>query len=414
MSNFLYDTIFTNYASSKLANKLAGSASPLNLIVIKIGDGDNTLSVNKSSLSSAMYTLNVTDAVVSDNSVIFTAEIPEAIKGIKITEIGLFDVSDGRERLFSYSKVDAVKPEDLGYQLVVELNLTLRTVNFNPELLHVQVTESESATKRDYSALEDTFLYIETNLERIIDYNTTEIGKFLPQVIYKNEQALSEILKGSSFASRYFNILNMFGSQVKDCYFISDENFLYYSINDMANSNAYVDIYSNQIKTYGDFINFSGQNTLAFTVKLGKNEINVPIINKISDDEIQDPYFTFNLINGEYLEFKLYGDEIYSFKCYLSIQELINIQENYNTYTIVLNSMGAPSANFYINDELMTIDETSARMEVPDNSGYPLRNFVIDDGITKIGQNLAIKNIVYLSRLISDLDVHVLNTILSA
>ena len=104
MPNYLYNTVFTNYALRKLANDLANPSyaySPYNLIVVKIGDGDNTIDLDRKNLSRTICALNITDVKVTNTYVTFTCEIPEEVEGVNITEIGLFDIIDCQEKLFT-------------------------------------------------------------------------------------------------------------------------------------------------------------------------------------------------------------------------------------------------------------------------------------------------------------------------
>lgn len=407
---YLYNTLYTNYAFKKLANNLANpfyTYSPYELFTIKVGDGDNSIDLDKTSLSRALVDLNITSVKTTSNTIIFTCEIPEDIKDINITEIGLFDRVDGVERLFSYSRVDAVKPAELGFELVVEINLALRTINYFPEKIKIRVSKYDYTTKEMLFNLKNMFEYIETNLERIIDFNSTEVGLNKEQVFYEEEERIEDIITNYSCTCKYFNLHNLFSSNLKNCFFIKNNiRKLSYTLTDLVVDSAFIKIYLNTLISSGDSISFNGGTTLSFTAKIGVllEGKETPILNKIDGETT---YFKIG-IEKTSLNFLLKGsDRNYTFSLPLTENELPYYLENFNTYTITFNGDPKnPESHLYINGKELDIIESGIELgEITDFSRCPLKNYITDGDNIVVGEDIQFKNIVFLNKIISEKDI---------
>lgn len=408
--NYLNNTIFTNYALHKLANNLANPDylySPYQFISIKIGDGDNTLNLDKESLSKTLYTLNINNIKITSNTITFTCEIPAEIKDINITEIGLFDKSENGEKLFSYSRVNTIKPSEIGYELVVELNISLKTVNYYPEKIKLRIIEDNYITKEMLNNLKNVFLYVETNLERIIDFNSHEIGLYKEQSFYDFEKNINNILNNYSYANKYFNLYIKYKNNLKNSFFIEDKNFLNYIVKDLVTNTAKINIYLNLLESFGDNINFASPTTLTFTVKLGEilKDKQTPILNKIQNGSI---YFNIYIENNK-LIFLLQGtDGSYNFSFDLDDSLLPMCEDNYNTYTISFNGdFINPNCNLYLNGTKKSIVQNTDGLEsILDYSGYSLKNYYISNDEISIAPDIKFRNILFINKYISDQEAH--------
>lgn len=404
MSEYKYNTLFTNYAFNKLAKNLVNDGtstyaySPYNFLTIKIGNGNNFTDLDKASLSRTLYTLNITDIKVSAGSITFTCEIPEDLEDIEITEIGLFDTINGKDNLFSYSRVQAVKPKDLGYKLVVEINLTLRTVNFYPNLINIVMTPKEFIVRKDLNDLRDAFLWMETNLERIIDFNSEETGKNLAQIYYNQEKKINNSLANFIYSNKYFNLLNKFSHNLKNVFFIKDEPALSFTVRDIADDIASLEVFSGKITSSGDNVQFNSGSTLSFTAELGNFTEGITLLNKESTDDF---YFTLRVFES-ILEFTLNAEpRNITFRYNLTEQELNLLKTSYNTFTVSFNGViSAPIVYMYLNGKLLEGEQDSSPIEsVVDKSPYSLRNYNVK-GASETPIDLT--SIIFLDRAITD------------
>ena len=277
---FLDNTIYTNYALSKISRNIIGDFENFNFLKIKIGSGDNTLSTNRQDLSTLLYSLRIKEVYYQDGIITIKCEIPPELAEIPITEIGLFDTILGVEHLFSYSKVEIIKPSDLGYELTIVLNLGPRTIDF-PGVNEFVVHEEEYATRESLNNFEDMFIFMDTNFERIIHSNAKEIGYNMAEIAYSKQLKLNNILKESTYANLYYSLYNMYGSNLTDLFFLDTPNYLSYDILNFANDESFLRTYLDLYDSYEDRISLhDGPVIFAWSMKLNDLSKDSAIFNK--------------------------------------------------------------------------------------------------------------------------------------
>ena len=137
-------------------------------------------------------------------------EIPPELADVPITEIGLFDTVLGFDHLFSYSKVNIIKPSDLGYELTIVLNLGPKTIDF-PGVTRFKVEGGDYVTISAITDFTDTYLYVTTNLERVIRSNADMIGKNMAEIAYIREKRDISTLRNVTFANMYYSLFAKYG-----------------------------------------------------------------------------------------------------------------------------------------------------------------------------------------------------------
>jgi hypothetical protein len=209
MAQFLDNTIYTNHALNKICRNLIGNYEDFNFLKIKIGSGDNTLDVEKTDISSPLYTLDINEVTYKDGVITIICQIPPELADVPITEIGLFDTVLGNDYLFSYSKVGIIKPENLDYELTIVLNLGPRTIDF-PGINEYYIPIQKYAVKGALNGLADTWKYVSGRLEHMIKSNAEKLNKNIAQKGYVKQLALNEILKDSTYTNLYYSLFGRY------------------------------------------------------------------------------------------------------------------------------------------------------------------------------------------------------------
>jgi len=283
MAVFLDNTIYTNHALEKIGRNLIGDYEDFNFLKIKIGSGDNTLSMDRTELSVNLYTLRIGEVHYADGIITIKCEIPPELAEVPITEIGLFDTVLGVEYLFSYSKVEITKPADLGYELTIVLNLGPRTIDF-PGVNVFHVPSETYATRESLDNFTDMFIYIDTNLERVIHSNAEILGYNMAEVAYERQLKLKNILTESSYANLYYSLYGRYRDLLSDLYFINEPNYLSYDIVNFARDNSYLDTHLGLFESFNDgFTLHQGPITFAWSMQLDDITKTSTIFNKRSD-----------------------------------------------------------------------------------------------------------------------------------
>lgn len=294
MAQFLDNTIYTDYALNKICENLAEEISNFNFIKVKVGSGDNTLSQDRQDLSVLLYSLVIQDLVYNKDEGIITiiCELPPELADVPITEIGLFDTVLGYDHLFSYSKVDIVKPSDLGYELTIVLNLGPKTIDF-PGVTRFKVEAGEYVTISAISDFTDTYLYVNTNLERVIRSNADRIGKNMAEIAYIREKREINTLRNVTFANMYYSLFAKFGEQISDMFFIHEPDYLAYDVVNFVNKNSYLSTYDKLWQSNRDYLTLNnGATSLIFVSKF--DDLNTPstVFNKKSETDF---YFSVDI-----------------------------------------------------------------------------------------------------------------------
>ena len=283
MVQFLDNTIYTNHALRKICENLAGDYENFNFLKVKIGSGDNTLSQDRTEMSSSLYTLRIGEVSYKDGILTIICELPPELADVPITEIGLFDTVLGVDYLFSYSKVELTKPADLGYELTIVLNLGPKTIDF-PGVNVFVVNEVEYATRETLDKFADMFIYVDTNLERVIASNAKQIGYNMAEVGYERQVKINDILRDSTYSTLYYSLLGRYGNQISDLYFIHEPNFLSYDIINFASEDSYLETYLHLYESYRDNITFhKGPFSLLWTMEIDDANVESTIFNKKSE-----------------------------------------------------------------------------------------------------------------------------------
>lgn len=382
-------------------NTLGNGHTLYGFVSVKLGQGINDLDTTKTEMSSTIYTLDVNSISYNENSVIITAMIPEELKGIAITEIGLFENFYPDEKwiernqhittrpklkshMFFYSKVDVFKPEDLGYFLKIQLNLKLNIVRFEG-LPNIKINQYKYAVRADLYELQKVFLYMEANLERIISNNGQEIGYNLPQVYYADLIKLSDQLYSIGYGNKCSQIVESFDENAKDLYFMDNQRFSEFKALNLLKDDSYIKIntlQSNKFISYNDSITFNeGAISIAFTGKLNSINNNGIILTK--DDENGGIYFNLLLEGDEELGHQIKfiimsSPNAMGFTYNLDDSDYKNYMiSNYLSYIITFNgSFSNPEFNLYIDGKLQEIDILPGNAStLNDLSSFSLTNY---------------------------------------
>lgn len=294
MVQFLDNTIYTDYALNKICENLVEEISNFNFIKVKVGSGDNTLSEERTDLSTLLYSLIIQDIQFDQTQGVLTimCELPPELAEVPITEIGLFDTVMGFDHLFSYSKVNIVKPADIGYELTIVLNLGPRTIDF-PGINEFIIPEDQYATAESLNKFTDMFIYVTTNLERAVRSNAEEVGRNMAEVSYQRGREWLNYLLNSNYANLYYSLLTTFSKDLSDTFFIYEPNFLSYNICNLQDDKSFLETYNKLWKSNKDNITLhNGPMTLMFMAKFEDLNKESTIINKKGDVDL---YFSFDI-----------------------------------------------------------------------------------------------------------------------
>lgn len=370
MAQFLDNTIYTNYALNKICENLAEQISNFNFIKVKVGSGDNTLSQDRKDLSVLLYSLVIQDLVYNQEKGIITiiCEIPPELADVPITEIGLFDTILGFDHLFSYSKVDIVKPSDIGYELTIVLNLGPKTIDF-PGITRFKIAEEEYATVSSLSNFSDTYLYVTTNLERVVRSNADVIGKNMAEIAYIREKRQANTLRNVMFANLYYSLLTKLEGQITDLFFIHEPDYLSYDIVNFTNKDSFLSTYYSLWQSNKDFLSLNkGATSIIFVSKfddLGKEST---VFNKKNETDFyfsvdikqnSEPYLLYNnnnvstyqSTNFSELVVTIYGlDDVIELRYVFDMVNSGNYVNQSNTYILTFNGdLNNPEFHFYVN-----------------------------------------------------------------
>src|SRR5574344_261499 len=152
MSNFLNDTILTNYGLNKLNLKLTNNNYNFNFNKIVITDTKITLDEGFNSSFNTTYTLDVESVKYSNEKVVISCQLSPNIDGFNIRGIMLYESNN----LFSVSAVNTVKPTGLDYSLTIIINIKLKDININI-FPTISVTDYSYVSESEKSDLE--FIY---------------------------------------------------------------------------------------------------------------------------------------------------------------------------------------------------------------------------------------------------------------
>ena len=145
---------------------------------IIISDGKYPLADDSDQILNHMYEYQIKEITRTNNNLLLTATIDEKAY-LTIREIGLYcTFGDGTTHLFStLGGMSLDKREDIGYNLIIRVNLDVNVVNtaIFPEIV---VKEEEYPKLTDFFTIRDVYAYATTNLERMIKTNALGIGTY--------------------------------------------------------------------------------------------------------------------------------------------------------------------------------------------------------------------------------------------
>lgn len=292
---YLDNTIYTNHALTKICENIAGDYSDFHFIVIRIGSGDSTLDQARTDISEYLYTLRVKSTEYADGVLTIRCEIPPELADIPITEIGLYDRVYGIDYLFSYSKVEIIKPADLNYELTVVLNLGPKTIDF-PGVNVFKVNNPEYATRDELDDFLNMVTLVHTDLERIIKRNADRLGLNKAEVAYERELGVRDVLNDNIFANIYYTLYNKYGNLLSDLFFIEEPNYLAYNLTNFADSFSSLDTYLGLYSSENDHFTFhDGPVTFLWSTKLNDITTASTIINKRDN---QNLYFSIDIVQN--------------------------------------------------------------------------------------------------------------------
>ena len=156
-----------------------------NFTNVLIGDGTYPLTDSSTETFGHVYKCLVHEIKRTENNVLLTAQITGSTY-LNIRELALYCESDGNSFIFSkISNIALDKREDLGYDLIIHVNLDLNVVNVNalPEVLIKGETYSKFSSLTE---IKQVYNYMVTNLERCIRLNALGVGKYLAKRKFKS------------------------------------------------------------------------------------------------------------------------------------------------------------------------------------------------------------------------------------
>ena len=367
MVQYLDNTIYTNYALYKICRNIVEDIEDFHFLKVKVGSGDSTLDANKEELSLTLYSLDVMYTEYKDGVLTIRCELPPELADVPITEIGLFDTINGIEHLFSYSKVNVVKPADLGYELTIVLNLGPRTIDF-PGINEYYIPQYEYATRDLLDDFTSMLLFVDTNLERIIRSNAGVIGYNIPNRVYQRQRQINAMLRNIIDSNIYYSLYNSYDGEISSMYFLQEPNYLSYDIINYADSSSWLDVSYGLWEANTDNITLhNGPCTVWFNAKLSDLDKESTIINKRNDSDL---YISINVEKNEEtylitsdgvehkaefneLVFTFYGlTSVYKVKYILDMNNIGKYIGKYTPYAFTFNGdFTAPDLHVYIDEE---------------------------------------------------------------
>lgn len=360
MSNFINNCIFTKYGFARINSRLIDDLSTdFNFSKIKIGNSDITLDENLTDLTSTVYEIIVENIEKVNGTVKITATIPDTVKGFNIRQLGLYETINDVDYLFAYASVNTIKPDNLDYELFMEIDFNLAVRNLYPTLPEISVTDYNYAniTEKDISTY--NLLYVSINLERCIYGNATKLGYNKAQIYYLKELSNKYIQNNYNNISKFIKLLNYINSSdILGSYYFNKTFNEIYKINDLKNDDSYLDSSNKLFTSANDGIIFN-DSAFSINAKLKINSIDndFTIFNKV-DDRSSKRYFSFDFEDNN-LKFTIYsvGGEfsIYHEVNAFNLRKILNKDNNY-TFMYNGDSLN-PQIKLYINGEEESVIE---------------------------------------------------------
>jgi hypothetical protein len=420
MSNFLNDTILTNYGLNKLNLKLTNNNYNFNFNKIVITDTKITLDEGFNSSFNTTYTLDVESVKYSNEKVVISCQLSPNIDGFNIRGIMLYESNN----LFSVSAVNTVKPTGLDYSLTIIINIKLKDININI-FPTISVTDYSYVSESEKSDLE--FIYSDSviNLERAISKNTTQVGYDKAQVFYDKLNTQFNLsydyqdIYQFSLLKNYFDKNN---NTVQGCYYMSPYIFKqFYKSNELIERNSVINynaglIYSDSTLSNFDKIYFNQSGgSLSFKAQLN-NLSNEFIIGKAVEGNY---YFSVTFsYKDSILYFRIYGrdNSEYLEQSYpISLTNIRQFTSRINTYTMVYYpATESTSAIFvvYFNDDILNTTFKNVNFsELSPHYYFPLVNYGIQNNTVVYSPTNIFYNFMSFNKILTKNDIFTLNCI---
>lgn len=169
-----------NFEISQDGNTIYSTANrpTIKFTEILICDKEHTLTDGSTPITGHILSFPVTEISKTNNNILITATV-DAETYIFINEIGLYcTFEDGSTHLFSkLSNVKLEKTTDIGYNIIIHLNLNINVVNtvLFPEIITKQADYPKLS---DFETIQQVYTYATENLERMIKTNALGIGNY--------------------------------------------------------------------------------------------------------------------------------------------------------------------------------------------------------------------------------------------
>lgn len=413
MSNYIQNTIFTEYAIHKINRNITQDYENFNFTKIRLGNKEGILDSTRTSLIDTVYTLPIDSVSLNNNIFTILSTIPDTIEGFDIREIGLYDTVGGIDNLFVFSEIDTTKPADLTYKLILTLDLDLMIVNLYPVYPEITILDKEYVPLHVEESFEETLNYVNTNLERIIEDNATEIGYNRAQVFYEKQKDINSNLQNFTNTSKYIKMQNLINDgSISDCFFNCDNNFLYYYIKNLNNYSSYLEVNNGLITSFNDDITFDNANGTTLMIRANLDKLSDGLILGKLDERESKYYFEFR-INSPFLEFTLHSGLGYYTAAYdMSTLDVRISSDVFNTFIISFNNnFTTPEIKIYYNGtELTLIDTISNFTSLSYFSTLPLVNYTYSISNNLIHNNdFYIDSVVLFKRLLTSEEILLLN-----
>jgi len=387
---------------------------------LMISDGTIDLSDNTVPVLNHIYAFDVVDLQRTNNTILLKTTIPEDVY-LNIAEFGLFiRTEDGNQSLFSVARGYSLKKEKgLGYDLLFKIDLSISVVNTIafPEFI---VKEIIPANFNTFFNIKKVYLYIITNLERIIRANATELG--YARELKVNQTLNSVNISITNFKSSYvYSLLKKdINYNIQDFYTFFDYPFSFYSI---KNLNYLADVYNikvvdNLFKGKKDSINFSSFNDFSLVLKVNlKDTEDKYIFGKVNfNSSTIDKYCTLELTRG------IQNNYVLSFKYYTQTEEL-SLDAIYNLESIgslvdkevlitITSFVSNGNRNFYmyVNKDLISSGSILSSSTLPQNL-YSISNYIPQDD-ESLDNKIYVQNILSFDRVLYTDDIYYIGNLL--
>lgn len=399
--------VLTEYGKQRMLQRLVNNSKfvPINITSVGIGDKMRKKYNSKvATMGNEKITHPIEQEMITVKNGVCTIKTELSLDDeIVMQEIGLFETVNRVRRLFAYaSGFSMVKQDGLSYSLIIDLELREAFENEHYSKYDVKIGDSEYAKQPSINALYETLTDFQLDLERCIQANSLKLGYNKPEVLYKEQIEMMQMLQNTLMFSRFEKIIHAMDSEnMTDCFYYPETDAESYSIRNLQDSTSKMEVTGDMQICNKDNIDFSGPATIILTATIDSLDKTGMILGKvnpsqdmyyvdfrISSDDVDDTSSTryleftiysydkkmeYEVTRGRYSEFELVGH--YRIKYVPSEDIKAEILGREAMYTFIYNGdVHNPHIDFYINlHKIDVIEDTfnfSASEDLEDPSSY--------------------------------------------